>query len=83
MDQKTYNLFWHSYSDHLKEMLHNMVKSDELTDVTLVCDDKKKLKAHKIVLRACLVFNIKKWNQSLNLCTREFLHFIERESMSL
>merc|ERR1712133_174856 len=30
-----------------------MRESDQLTDVTLVCDDKKQFKAHKIVLSAC------------------------------
>ena len=29
------------------------MKSDDLTDVTLVCDDQKQFKAHKIVLSAC------------------------------
>ena len=53
MNQEKYNLNWHNYSEHLKEMLHNMMKSDELTDVTLVCDDKMQLKAHKVVLSAC------------------------------
>ena len=53
MNQEKYNLNWHTYSDHLKEMLHEMMKSNELTDVTLVCDDKRQLKAHKIVLSAC------------------------------
>ena len=53
MDQKKYNLIWQTYSDHLREMLHEMMKSNELTDVTLVCDDKRQFKAHKIVLSAC------------------------------
>ena len=53
MNQEKYNLNWHTYSDHLREMLHKMMKSDELTDVTLVCDDQKQFKAHKIVLSAC------------------------------
>ena len=34
-------------------MLHALMKSNELTDVTLVCDDKTQFKAHKIVLSAC------------------------------
>merc|ERR1712189_133900 len=43
--------------DHLKEMLHDMMSSNELTDVTLVSEDKKHFKAHKVVLSACsLVF---------------------------
>merc|ERR1712133_178456 len=53
MYQEKYNLNWPTYSDHLREMLHEMMKSNELTDVTLVCDDKRQYKAHKIVLSAC------------------------------
>ena len=53
MNQEKYNLNWHTYLDHLREMLHEMMKSNELTDVTLVCDDKRQFKAHKIVLSAC------------------------------
>ena len=53
MHQEKYNLNWHTYSDHLREMLHELMKSNQLTDVTLVCDDKVKIRAHKIVLKAC------------------------------
>ena len=53
MNQEKFNLNWVNYSDHLREMLHEMMKSEKLTDVTLVCDDKKQFKAHKIVLSAC------------------------------
>jgi len=53
MDQEKFNLMWHSFTDHLSEMLHNMMTSNELTDVTLVSEDMKKFKAHKIVLGAC------------------------------
>ena len=53
MSHGKYNLNWHTYSEHLRNMLHEMMKSEELTDVTLVCDDKRQFKAHKIVLSAC------------------------------
>merc|ERR1712133_111993 len=53
MYQEKYNLNWPTYSDHLREMLHEMMKSNELTDVTLICDDKKQFRAHKVVLSAC------------------------------
>ena len=52
MDGK-FNLSWHSYTDHLRTMLHEMMKSSDLTDVTLICDDKEYIKAHKVVLSAC------------------------------
>ena len=43
---------WHSYSDHLKEMMHIMKTDDTFTDVTLVSDDGRKVRAHKAVLGA-------------------------------
>ena len=48
-----FNLNWHTYNDHLKEMMQYLMQSDESTDVTLVCEDKTKFKAHKFVLNAC------------------------------
>ena len=43
---------WHSYSDHLKELMHHMKTDDTFTDVTLVSDDGRKVRAHKVVLGA-------------------------------
>ena len=34
-------------------MLHEMMKSSYIADVTLVCDDKIQFKAHLIILSAC------------------------------
>ena len=52
MKQEKSNVTWHTYTDHLRGMLHDMKSSNELTDVTLVSEDKKKFKAHKVVLSA-------------------------------
>ena len=43
---------WHSYSDHLKEMLHIIKTDDTFKDITLVSDDGRKIGAHKVVLGA-------------------------------
>ena len=48
-----FNLNWHTYNDHLKEMMQNLMLSQESSDVTLVCEDKTKFKAHQFVLNAC------------------------------
>ena len=48
-----FNLNWHNFNDHLKEMMQNLMKSFESSDVTLVCEDKTKFKAHQFVLNAC------------------------------
>ena len=44
---------WLNNKEYLEDMMHEMLKSNELTDVTLVCNDNKQFKAHKIVLIAC------------------------------
>ena len=45
-----YNLIWHTYTDHLQKMLREM---KEFTDVTLICDDKQKIRAHRNILASC------------------------------
>ena len=51
--QEKYNLTWHSYSDHLREALKEMMTSSEFADVTLVTDDKEEIRAHRNILSAC------------------------------
>ena len=41
-----------SHKEHLSDMLHQLMLSHELTDVTLISDDKRQFKGHKIVLCA-------------------------------
>merc|ERR1712243_529069 len=53
MAQEQLNLNWHTYSYHLKTMMENLMQSNQSTDVTLVCEDKTRFKAHKFVLNAC------------------------------
>ena len=48
-----YNLTWHTYSDHLRDMMKEMMTSGDFADVTLVFDDKIKIKVHKNILAAC------------------------------
>ena len=48
-----FNLNWHTYNDHLKEMMQNLMQTNESTDVTIMCEDKTKFRAHKFVLNAC------------------------------
>ena len=52
MSLEQFNLNWHAYSDYLKEMMENLLNSNKFADVTLVCNDKNKFKAHKFVLSA-------------------------------
>ena len=53
INMEQFDLNWHTYNDHLKEMMQNLMQSHESYDVTLVCEDKTKFKAHQFVLNAC------------------------------
>ena len=53
MQQKKVNFIWQTYSDHLKKMLHELMTDERSKDVTLVCHDHTKLKAHQVVLKFC------------------------------
>ena len=51
--QLKYNLNWPKFTDHLQEMMYEMMKSEDFTDVILVCDDMKQIKTHMNILSAC------------------------------
>ena len=51
--QEKCKLTWHTYPDHLREMMEGLITSDNFKDVTLVSDDKKTIKAHRNILSSC------------------------------
>ena len=53
MAGEKFTLTWHSYISHFQEALSNLLETGETSDVTLVCDDQVKFKAHKFILKAC------------------------------
>ena len=50
MHPDKYTLTWYTHPDYLREMMREMMTSDDFTDVTLVTDDKKTIKAHRNIL---------------------------------
>ena len=52
MVQQKYKLTF-SHSDHWKDILKEMMTTEEFADVTLVTDDMKQLRAHRNILSAC------------------------------
>ena len=53
MHPEKYSLTWHTYSDHLKIMMKELMMNEDFSDVTLVTEDKKQIKAHINILSAC------------------------------
>lgn len=53
MNQEKFNFTKHSYLENLSDMMKNLIKSSDFADVTLVCEDKKQIKAHRNILSAC------------------------------
>ena len=49
----TLELEWHSHANYFQNLIKHLLKSGEESDVTLVCDDQVKLKAHKLILKSC------------------------------
>ena len=84
MHQENYSLTWHAYSDHLKNMMKEMMMNDDLADVTLVTEDKKQIKANISVLSACSpVFKdiLKKENNTSSFIYLRGIHSAEMESI--
>merc|ERR1719342_1408827 len=48
-----FNLTWHTFSSHGKELFKHLMESQEFTDVTLVSDDQHEYRVHKFILSAC------------------------------
>ena len=52
MSQETFDVTWDDYPGHLKIMMESFLTNDSFTDVTIVCDDQKKIKSHRNILSA-------------------------------
>ena len=81
-----YSLTWHTYSDHLKSMIKELMMNEDFSDVTLVTEDKKQIKAHINILSACSpVFNdiLKKDKNSSPVMYLRGIVYFELESIHL
>ena len=84
MHQEKYSLTWHTYSDHLKSMMKELMMNEDFSDVTLVTEDKKQIKANINILSACSpVFKeiFKKEKKSSTIMYLRGIHYSEMESI--
>ena len=84
MHQKNYIVRRHAYSDHLKSMMKELMMNEDFSDVTLVTEDKKHIKANINILKTCSpVFNdiLKKEKNSNQIMYLRGVQFSEMESI--
>jgi len=56
MSSETFNLSWNDFDICTRKTFSDLLSDQDFTDVTLVCVDKKQIKAHKVILSACSPF---------------------------
>ena len=49
MAEEEYNLAWNEYPAAIIQLLKKLYFEDDYKDVTLVCEDKFKVRAHKMI----------------------------------
>ena len=84
MHQEKYSVTWHTYSDHLKSMMKELMMNEDFSDVTLVTEDKKQIKANVNILSACSpVFKdiLKKEKNSSQIIYLRGIQYSEIESI--
>ena len=84
MHQEKYSLTWHTYSDHLRSMMKELMMNEDFSDVTLVTEDKKHIKANINVLSTCSpVFKdiLKKEKNSNQIMYLRGVQYSEMESI--
>ena len=75
-----FNLTWHTFSSHGKELFKNLMETQEFTDITLISDDHHQYKVHKFILSACSsAFREILTNNSLN--SSIYLRGIQHEEL--
>ena len=84
MHQEKYSLTWDSYSDHLKNMMKELMMNEDFSDVTLVTEDKKQIKANIGILSACSpIFRdiLKKEKNSSTIMFLRGIQYLDIESI--
>ena len=84
MHPEKYSLTWHTYSDHLKSMMKELMMNEDFNDVTLVTEDKKQIRANVNILSACSpVFRdiLKKEKNSSTIMYLRGIQYYEMESI--
>ena len=53
MKRENCKILWDLWPGQVKQILHNLKTGTQFSDVTLVCEDKREVRAHQFILTAC------------------------------
>ena len=84
MSLEKFSVTWHSYSDHLRSMMKDLMMNEDFSDVTIVTEDKKQIKANINILSLCSpVFKdiMRKEKNSSTLIFLRGIQYSEMESI--
>ena len=51
-----FRLKWNNFQENITSFYHDLRKDQDFSDVTLICEEKQQIKAHKIILNAGSTF---------------------------
>ena len=56
MSGEKFDLTWDDFGSNVVNTIRNLLDDTQFTDVTLVSDDRKRIRAHKVILNSCSQF---------------------------
>ena len=56
MSDEKFDLAWNDFESNAINTIRNLLNDSQFTDVTLISDDRRRIKAHKVILSSCSLF---------------------------
>merc|ERR1712098_575643 len=56
MSDEKFDLAWNDFESNAINTIRNLLNDTQFTDVTLISDDRRRIKAHKVILSSCSLF---------------------------
>ena len=56
MSEEKFDLQWNDFGQYAERTIRNLADDSQFTDVTLISDDKRRIKAHKVILCSSSIF---------------------------
>ena len=82
MSDEKFDLAWNDFESNAINTIRNLRNDTKFTDVTLISDDRRRIKAHKIILNSCSLFFRQILAETCNEKPLLFIKGIEHSELS-